>query len=157
MPTTAKTNAEFWARFWSKVDQTGDCWLWTGATTVGYGSLRHRGRTLYAHRIVLADTLGRELLPGENTCHRCDVRPCVNPAHLFVGSHSDNLVDCANKFRGNGRKDSPVAKLTDDAVLEIRRLYAAGKASQQHLARHFGVSQTTISKIVRRAAWRRLN
>lgn len=83
------------------------CWLWTAATTVdGYGEIRSGGKTAKAHRV--AWTLFRyEIPPGIEVCHRCDNPPCVNPAHLFLGTRGDNMGDCAKK----GRAWNPTAEM----------------------------------------------
>jgi hypothetical protein len=87
-------------------------------------------------------------------CHRCDVPACVNPAHLFLGTHADNMADMKRKGRnptGNG-EDNPRAKFTADQVLEIRRLYGTG-VTQVELGQRFGVAQAHISQIVLRKIW----
>lgn len=93
-------------RFWAKVDKSGGpdaCWLWTGAHGV-YGfftlSSAHQVST---HRHSLEMALGRPLAPGEQACHHCDNPLCVNPAHLFVGTNSTNMLDMWAKGRGVGR------------------------------------------------------
>jgi DNA invertase Pin-like site-specific DNA recombinase len=86
--------------------------------------------------------------------HRCDVRHCVNPDHLFLGTQADNMADMVEK----GRERHPVgiahgrAKLTEQDVYIIR----AAPGSQQAIADQYGVKQTTISSIKRRRIWRHL-
>jgi hypothetical protein len=87
--------------FWSRVDRRGpdECWLWTGGRDPkGYGQF-YRGRTKYrANRAVLELLTGRPL--GDLlSCHRCDNPPCCNPAHLFIGTISDNTRDAFLKGR----------------------------------------------------------
>lgn len=89
--------------------------------------------------------------------HRCDNPPCCNPAHLFLGTHADNVRDKVNKGR-QSRHSSPgeaagLAKLTNEQVLEMRRLYAEEHIRQVDLAARFGVGQSAVSAILRRRTW----
>lgn len=91
------------ARFWARVDQSGDCWVWTGEKNrFGYGRFdfwHDGGRSrLLAHRLVLLLT-GRALADGDVVMHACDNPPCVNPAHLSIGTQADNLHDALSKGR----------------------------------------------------------
>lgn len=86
-------------RFWAKVDKSGECWLWTGATRNGYGHFRMPEGPVYAHRLSLSWALGRPLAPGMEACHRCDVSACVRPDHLFEGTRADNAKDMGRKRR----------------------------------------------------------
>lgn len=95
------------ARFWAKVDYSGGadaCWEWQGALNPrGYGQFRHEGQMRQAHRWILGKELGTPLRwdaeAREEACHHCDNRSCVNPAHLYVGSHQDNMQDCVRRGR----------------------------------------------------------
>lgn len=92
------------ARFWSKVDTQSqdECWLWTGLRNrKGYGKFHIGGSYEVATRVMLALQRGRALSSQELACHHCDTPPCVNPSHLFVGSHQDNMVDAVRKGRVN--------------------------------------------------------
>jgi hypothetical protein len=156
MPAAAKTEKEFLERFWRRVDKTRDCWVWIGARSGGgYGQIGRDRLVHYVHRLSWTIHFG-EVPDGLLVCHTCDNRVCVRPEHLFLGRKQDNNQDCASKFRGNGRKNSPVARLDDDEVLEIRAVYRAGGISQHALAARYDVAQMTISKIVRGETWKRL-
>lgn len=96
------------SRFWSRVDRRGpdECWQWTGATdSHGYGQLTIHNRHVGAHRLAYTFTVG-SIPAGLCICHTCDNPPCCNPAHLFIGTMSDNLRDCAQKGR-NGAQSHP--------------------------------------------------
>lgn len=91
-------------RFWSRVNKDGEggCWLWTGATDHRYGAFHFEGRRQKAHRVAWLLTYG-EVPPGKMACHTCDNPPCVNPAHIFWGTMSDNIQDAVRKGRHNPR------------------------------------------------------
>lgn len=96
-------------RFWSTVDRldADGCWLWRGPLKNGYGLFtvfrNGKSKTLLAHRISLEMKIGSLDGPRVLACHTCDVRKCVNPNHLFPGSHQDNARDMVAKGR-NGKK-----------------------------------------------------
>ena len=78
-------------RFWSKVDTSGDCWLWTDPPNgAGYGSFRVGGRTVGAH-VVSVEIDGREVPAGMEVDHLCCTRLCVRPDHLEVVTHVENM------------------------------------------------------------------
>ena len=148
------------ARFLSKVEtgSANSCWEWQASVdSSGYGNLgvpradgSGRFLTQRAHRI--AWELANGALPdGLLVCHKCDNRKCVNPAHLFLGSHKDNTQDCALKGRLPNRKGSNNvrAKLNFDCVRIIRDSNAATST----LARLFSVSKSTILSIKNRTTW----
>lgn len=87
-------------RFFAKVKKTDTCWLWTANQTgTGYGAFNYRGRSSFkAHRASWILHYGE--IPGKLlVCHHCDVKLCVRPDHLFLGTHSDNAQDCIRKGR----------------------------------------------------------
>lgn len=99
-----RLNVEEW--FWRGVDKAGDCWIWTRCRDRrGYGRFSAKGHRR-AHRFSWALTNG-PIPPGMCVLHRCDNPPCVNPAHLFVGTSNDNVADMMAKgrFRNLAMKD----------------------------------------------------
>lgn len=143
-------------RFWAKVEKRGpdDCWLWQGALHNGYGQFYLApGRRATTHRFSLALELGRDLLPGAYACHTCDVRACVNPAHLYEGDKRTNGRDAAERLRMAHGARARTAKLTDGAALELRIRYAAGELLKS-LAAELGISPSTASYIVNGKTWR---
>jgi hypothetical protein len=86
-------------------------------------------------------------------CHRCDNKRCVRPSHLYLGTCQTNAQDrFERKGSGNKGMKHGCAKLTDDQVREMRRLYAAG-VRQTQLCKQFGMSHPVVSTIVRRKVW----
>jgi len=89
-------------RFWSKVEKTDNCWIWKGSIDVdGRGRFKLGGGNRSAHRVSWMLIHG-ELPKGMCVCHRCDNPKCVKPAHLFLGTHLDNMRDMAEKGRRKG-------------------------------------------------------
>lgn len=90
-------------RFWEKVDKRGpdECWLWkAGRDRNGYGHIGvGKGRSTRAHRVSWELANGSEIPVGLLACHTCDNPPCVNPAHIFIGTMADNLQDASAKGR----------------------------------------------------------
>lgn len=145
------------ARFWSKVDRRGDddCWKWIGGSwhPFGYGLLAIDGINTGAHRV--AWIIAHGTIPKtKHVLHRCDNPPCVNPAHLFLGSHTDNMRDKTSKWRHRYGSKHENAKLTESAVRHIRAERAAG-VTLRELAAQYGVALTTIWHAARGTkAWR---
>jgi len=84
-------------------------------------------------------------------CHKCDQPDCVNPEHLFLGTHKDNMVDRNNKGKYNGEMNGQTSLKNED-VLEIRRLSSLG-VKQNILSKMFRIHQTTVSRIILRKCW----
>lgn len=139
---------------------TTDCWYWRGShTNLGYGVVAAAGEKR-AHRA--AWVLWNGPIPkGMNVLHKCDVRCCVNPDHLFLGTHTDNMRDMTRKGRGKVPRlrgnASPVRKLHSQSVHEIRMKYQTGSFSQSQLAKEYNVAQATINRIINGKAWQHEN
>lgn len=149
-----RTEAEFWSNV--QIADEESCWLWTrAASSTGYGHVWWDEKVRPTHRLAYELVVG-EIAPGMCVCHTCDNRRCVNPAHLWLGTKADNNEDANAKGRSSGGslpgEASPVARLTDDAVREIRTRVAAG---EQHtaLARELGVCKQTIGNVVSGKTW----
>ncbi len=96
-----------------------------------------------------------ELAPDILVCHKCDNRACVNPSHLFLGTHLDNLRDAAIKGRTLTGEKNNRAKLTNEKVLCIRQLLASGRSAHS-IAPEFGVTDRVILLIKRRETWKHI-
>lgn len=147
------------ADVWRYVQVGGpnECWLWTGATRRrGYGVFSVECRDYVAHRLVFQVATGTD--PGDNyVCHKCDNPRCCNPAHLFLGTPTDNVRDMLAKGRARPPRGEQhhSAKLTIEQVRDIRRRRAAGEKLID-LSREFGVGDARLSVIVNHPekAWR---
>lgn len=178
--------------FWRKVDKEGPihrwdfrkgrCWNWIGSKcSDGYGNFAIQKIIFGAHRVSRVLHFG-EIPDGLHVLHDCDNPACVNPAHIFVGTHQNNIQDMWDKGRGpstfkcppekkargknHGSKTKPqcVARgencgtsiLKEYQVLEIRKAFSELGMSKRKLAQMFGISRTTIKRVVERKGWRHL-
>ncbi len=92
---------EFIVRFWNKVDRQkpDECWNWTGSKSCGgYGNWWADKKKIRAHRLAWQITNGT-ISPGQLCLHKCDNPSCVNPSHLYIGTHKDNMRDKLQRFR----------------------------------------------------------
>jgi len=121
----------------------------------GYAQVEIKGKTIRHHRLVYCLSRGIPLaaIAGMTVMHRCDVRNCVNPEHLVLGTTQDNINDKVAKGRQAKGVTNAKAKLTESQVIIIRTLYAAGRHSLRDLAAIYGVGYTVISNIVNRKRW----
>ena len=145
------------------------CWLWIGSTAsrrngMQYGKFRFAGKTMGAHRASYLLFCG-PIPKGALVCHRCDMPPCVNPEHLFLGTQAGNIADMIRKgrsaharypelMRARGLKrfsgtNNPKAKLTPE-IAEIIRVDAR---TTQQLADEYDVSYQTIWHIRKEKTW----
>lgn len=127
-----------------------DCWLWVGGhLRGGYGCFAlKKGRAVRAHRYAYEVEYG-PILDGLMVLHKCDVRLCVRPSHLFLGTNRDNVADMLAKGRSLKGTKNPQAKLTAADVENIKTRYAQGGISQKSLGALYGVDQTTVGDLVR--------
>ena len=139
-------------RFWDKVEKTDTCWNWTASSADGrYGQFKYNGTMVLAHR--LSWKLHNGPIPeGKHVLHKCNNPRCVNPKHLYIGTHTDNMRDKfkdGTSFRG---KNHPLARLTEETVKTIKWLISRG-AMQKDLAVIYGVAPNTISEVNSGRTW----
>jgi len=134
-----------------------DCIEWTGCLgNKGYGQRLIKGKSYLTHRLAYVEHHGLSIedIDGMLVCHRCDNPPCLNPGHLFLGTHKDNMADMYAKGRENPPRGSRnhTSKLTEADIPIIRQMLSVGM-TQVSIAKRFGVWQTAISKIKRGVRW----
>lgn len=163
------------ARFWSKVDKSGECWNWTSAKDrKGYGKFSigssrkpdgsRRNSMVSAHRYSYEMHFGAipkgEGFHGVCVLHRCDNPSCVRPEHLFLGTSKDNVHDMDKKgrrvtkaYRGENHAN---AVLSEESVRTIHARYRQGGITQSALAEKYGVCLATINHIITGRLWSHL-
>lgn len=150
-------------RFEEKVipEPNSGCWIWLGSLDSGrYARIGIKGKNHKASRVSVR--LYKCEDPGSlSVLHRCDMPECVNPDHLFVGTHQDNMKDRDAKGRQADRSGTrngcagtknPIGKLSEDQVREIRGLF--GRMSYRKIGERFGVCTGSIQKIAEGRSWR---
>lgn len=140
-----------------KIDPETSCWNWQRTKTPkGYGRIGDS----YAHRVSYETFIGP--IPKRLcVCHRCDNPSCINPAHLFVGTHKDNMQDCVQKnriSRKGGRRGEAhhSAKLSVEKVEAIFTAYSNGQPVAE-IAQSLGLKPSSIYKVLKRKSWKALN
>ena len=153
--------------FWSRVDRSGDCWIWLGyvdsqtgygQVAIGDGSTKHVGAHRHAYEIA-----NGPIPDGMFILHSCDNRRCVNPAHLRAGTAGDNAQDAVSRGRTRGARgmSNANARLTPEQIASIRsryiekhRKYIRGWASNaDELAEEFGITKQYVGQLIR-GDWR---
>lgn len=138
---------------------TGGCWNWLlakndrGRARVSLGN-KNRMAARVAYVIFKRRPIG-----NLQVCHSCDNLLCVNPEHLWLGTQKDNIADMYRKGRNNSvsvqGEDSPLSKLTDEKVIEMRSLFVLGW-KQSWLAKRYSVHPSVVSLVVRRLMWKHI-
>jgi hypothetical protein len=144
--------------FWKKVRlvSPGECWEWTGYVNKhGYGVTSWDQKSMLSHRKAYKLTTGALPDDGKVLCHTCDNPPCCNPAHLFVGTGSENMQDSIAKgrFRRACGDANGKTKLLTPAVLDVRARFSRGE-TQTEISRELNINRSTVRNIVHRRTWK---
>lgn len=156
------------SRFWSHVDKSpglgpnGDCWEWKGAQKArSYNTIGLAGKSVKVHHY--SHFLNTGYMPnyaaGDVVLHSCDNSPCVNPAHLKVGTHKENMADMYAKGRQSYGSRVCTAKLTEDIVTLCRRINEALPEEYPYykLAQIFNISSRNMHKALKGETWKQFN
>ena len=148
-------------RFYSKFSKNQDsgCWEWTACKTKnGYGKFALNKSWVLAHRWIYEFLLQDKIHSDKLILHKCDNRKCVNPDHLYLGSHLNNAQDRVERKRSKHYvgENHGRSKLTENQVLEIRRLSNEKSLSSWRLGKMFMVNPKSIQDIVNRNNWKHI-
>lgn len=147
-------------RFLFYVDKTEDCWLWKGGKDEkGYGKISMTSlnkKSISAHRMSYILFKG-PIDEGMLVCHQCDVPSCVKPAHLWLGTHNENMIDMVEK----DRQASKLKALDVYKIRELNDLYECSERklkeySTSKLAEKYNIDDSTISNIIARRIWKHI-
>jgi hypothetical protein len=140
-------------RFWSKVQKTSDCWLWSAARDPkGYGRFGVGKKTFFAHRVAWWLSTGKLPSSAEFVCHKCDNPRCVRFSHLFLGDNDANVADRDAKARVCRGERHADAELSVAQVLRLRAAYRRGE-NVSALARKLGLSVTGAYQAAAGKSW----
>lgn len=135
----------------STPEPNSGCHLWLGSDRNGYPFIQVRGRRIRLNRLILSKKIGRPLTKRELALHSCDVRCCINEAHIHVGDNNQNMKELWERDppdrRGHNNGNSV---LTVDDVIEIRK----SSSSLLALSRRFGVSKDQIRNVINHKCWK---
>jgi len=136
--------------FNSKYENKEGCWEWKGNfNRGGYGKI---GTKKLAHRVAYEYAYG-PITIGKQVCHKCDNRKCVNPSHLFLGTITENMADKVKKNRQAKGSKIGSSVLTEEIVLEIRKMRIGGK-DYQEIADHFSIGWYVVRRICKDNTWK---
>lgn len=134
-----------------KIDEHG-CWIWTGGNNQKYGVMRFKNTNMGVHRFCV-QYIKKEKIGDKFVCHTCDRPLCVNPDHLFLGTHDDNMIDAKSKQRYAFGEKHYQKKLKEKEIKEICKLVKCG-LSQSQISKIFDIEQTNISHIKLGKNWK---
>lgn len=141
------------ARFLANIKKADGCWEWQGCRDDrGYGVIGISRVTVRTHRLAYCLFVGA--IGDSHVLHRCDNPPCVNPRHLFLGTHQDNMRDKEQK--GRAKYGEQTRRLTEEDVLSIRSRHRSGERVSVIARSYPHLHHTTISSVVHRKTWKHL-
>jgi hypothetical protein len=144
----------FTARFWENVIKKGDCHIWNGSKlSGGYGHITIKGKSFLVHRMAYELHYLKAIPKGKMVLHSCHNRDCINPEHLRLGDHVDNMRDMMIANRQARGKEDGNAKLSLSEVKKIKRLLDSREFTHKEIAEMFNIGRTTVTDIRRGRTW----
>ena len=156
MPDHQRSVAE---RFWEHVPlllrEPEECWEWSGAKSQGYGQIWYKGKQVGAHRLSWILHHGEPKSNRAYVLHACDTPSCVNPKHLYLGTHLDNMRDMRDRGRSGKCQgdDHGSAKVTRQQVHVIRQMWKPRAPENRIMAKTLGITSTQLANIANRRSW----
>lgn len=141
-------------RFWENIKRKGNCWIWKGNQFGGgYGRITVEGVSVLTHRLAW-ELHNEDKIPKDKmVLHSCNNRLCINPSHLRLGTHQENMHDMLLANRQAKGEDNGNAKLTIEDVRGIKKLLAGGKHTHKQIAEIFKSKRPTITDISQKKTW----
>lgn len=124
--------------------QDNGCWVWQGATASGYGRFKINRKLESAHRAMFRECNPGVCMDGLFVCHKCDNPPCCNPEHLFLGTPSENMLDCARKKRLPFQNRSPHNQKLDLSFVDVITELRNSGVTDESIAKQLGCGRATI-------------
>jgi predicted XRE-type DNA-binding protein len=146
---------DFDARFWENTDRSNGCWNWLGTInkSTGYGDITINHESVATHRVAYEVYNGVKIPDGKMVLHSCNTRACINPAHLRIGTHDDNMqdmVDCGHSCKGERNANVVLSELE---VREIKNHLSTRELSQSNIAERYEISISTVKDIASGKCW----
>ena len=144
----------FEIRFWKNIKKKEDCWIWQGKTyNGGYGKITIEGKSLLVHRLAYELYNAKKIPEDRMVLHSCHNRDCINPEHLRLGTHTDNMRDMVIANRQARGEEDGNARLSVTEVKKIKGLLASGEFKHIEIAEMFNVGRSTITDIRKGRTW----
>ncbi len=134
------------------VQELGECWVWDKAQCGGYGRIKNRNRRYLVHRLSYEIFVG-PIPEGLDVLHKCDVRLCCNPRHLYPGTDQDNCNDKRERGQLPIGSMVGVSKLTEPEVFSMRVAFSQG-STEAELEQLYSVSNATVRSVVYGDQWK---
>lgn len=146
-----------WAAGKFKVNPETKCWEWVGvrAASKSYPTITVNQKEVRGNRLMLEAKLGRNLGPSEHALHKCDCKSCINPSHLYAGTHAKNMRDASVRGLLPAGENAPRAKLTNAQAMEIKHTYSLGGITIREIARRYGLSDVAVRNLLIGKTWKR--
>jgi hypothetical protein len=146
---------DFDARFWENTDRTSGCWIWQGAfcASTGYGDITIDHKSCPVHRIAYEIYYNAEIPKGKMVLHSCDHKTCINPEHLHIGTHLDNMQEAIDRGRTCKGEKNGNSIYTEKQIREIKTYMKGHPRSLRWMSRTLAIPRSTLRDIQSGRCW----